>query len=102
MHDALFLCPEMKSRWRLPEGEVKFGWKDLVHKCTPEQLVTQYPNDWPTDDLLRNLAALVTGSVLWLSGMLFPTVHGNAKFPSTTEDILGLAYVHVYFTSCWK
>jgi hypothetical protein len=61
--------------------------KNCVH-LRPEQLVADHIQNWPSNDLLRNVDGLVVGMVLWLANFCYGGIHAaawNDHFPSVTE-----------------
>ncbi|KAI0834949.1 hypothetical protein F5Y06DRAFT_277609 [Hypoxylon sp. FL0890] len=53
-----------------------------------EQLVADYVQNWPSNDLLRNVDGLVVGMVLWLANLCYGGIHAagwNEHFPTTVE-----------------
>ena len=60
---------------------------ECVH-YKPQQLVASYIQNWPWDDLLRNIDGLTVGMVLWLANFLYGGIHAaawNDHFPSVAE-----------------
>ena len=56
-----------------------------------EELLVPHVQNWPWDDLLRDVGGLVVGMVLWLACFLYGTVHAaawNDHFPSVAEKWL--------------
>ncbi|KAI1096420.1 hypothetical protein F5B19DRAFT_436353 [Rostrohypoxylon terebratum] len=56
-----------------------------------EQLVADYVQNWPSNDLLRNVDGLVVGMVLWLANLCYGGIHiagWNEHFPSIAESWL--------------
>lgn len=62
--------------------------------CThfkPEQLVAPQVQNWPLDDLLRDVDGLTVGMILWLANLCYGVLHAmawNSHFPSVTEKWL--------------
>lgn len=57
----------------------------------PEELVSARAQNWPGDDLLRNVGGLMVGMILWLSNLCFGGLHAaawNEHFPSPAEKWL--------------
>lgn len=57
----------------------------------PEELVAHRVQNWPWDDLLRNVGGLMVGMILWLSNLCYGGVHASAwndHFPSSIEKWL--------------
>ena len=85
--EALNLYPEMPANFiqgRQCHSTSKEDWLE----CPPEQLVTEAVGNWPDDDLLRGVAGLMMGVVLWFASMAFGAVHvaaWNCYFPTGTE-----------------
>lgn len=66
------------------------GLEQCLHFRSEELLVPRVQN-WPWDDLLRNVGGLVVGMVLWLACFVYGAVHmaaWNDHFPSTAEKWL--------------
>ena len=54
----------------------------------PEQLVADHIQNWPGNDLLRDVEGLVVGMVLWFANLCYGAVHmaaWNEHFPSAAE-----------------
>ena len=62
--------------------------------CThfkPQQLLASHIQNWPWDDLLRNIDGLTVGMILWLANFLYGGIHAaawNEHFPSAAEKWL--------------
>jgi hypothetical protein len=57
----------------------------------PEQLVADHIQNWPSDDLLRNVDGLIVGMGLWLANFCYGGIHAaawNDHFPSVAEKWL--------------
>lgn len=57
----------------------------------PTELVRPYIQNWPYDDLLRNVGGLTVGMILWLSNFIYGGLHASAwndHFPSSAEKWL--------------
>ena len=66
------------------------GVEQCLHFKSEELLVARLQN-WPWDDLLRNVGGLVVGMVLWLACFVYGAVHmaaWNDHFPSYAEKWL--------------
>lgn len=64
--------------------------QECIH-LQPTELVRPYIQNWPYDDLLRNVGGLTVGMILWLSNFIYGGLHASAwndHFPSTTEKWL--------------
>jgi len=65
-----------------------------THTCLhpkPTELIKEYIQNWPYDDLLRNVGGLTVGIVLWLSNFIYGGLHASAwneYFPSSAEKWL--------------
>lgn len=63
-------------------------------KCShfsPEELLVARVQNWPWDDLLRDVGGLVVGLVLWLANFGYGAIHATAwndYFPTQTEQWL--------------
>lgn len=63
------------------------------HKCdclhfSPMPLVAPNVQNWPSDDLLRNVSGLLVGIMLWLVNFIYGGIHASAwnnHFPTTLE-----------------
>ena len=56
-----------------------------------EELLVAHVQNWPWDDLLRNVGGLVVGMILWLACFVYGAVHiaaWNDHFPSVAEKWL--------------
>ncbi|MCJ1373388.1 hypothetical protein MMC20_004616 [Loxospora ochrophaea] len=85
--DALRLYPEMPLQFLSAEKLKATKSADWL-ECPPEQLVTECAANWPADDLLRGVAGLMVGVVLWFASMAFGGVHAAAwylYFPTGAE-----------------
>ncbi|KAI4135952.1 MAG: hypothetical protein LQ341_005821 [Variospora aurantia] len=61
-----------------------------MHFC-PEELLVARVQNWPWDDLLRDVGGLVVGLVLWLANFGYGAIHAaawNDHFPTTAEKWL--------------
>ncbi|KAL8637636.1 MAG: hypothetical protein Q9228_005111 [Teloschistes exilis] len=106
--DGVSLEPEAEShvtirRWRLASAAIQqypvlleqhltytHDHKSCYH-LKPEELVALKVQNWPWDDLLRDVGGLVVGLVLWLANFGYGAIHAaawNDHFPSTTEKWL--------------
>ncbi|KAI4112278.1 MAG: hypothetical protein LQ345_006548 [Seirophora villosa] len=57
----------------------------------PEELLVARVQNWPWDDLLRDVGGLVVGLVLWLANFGYGAIHATAwndHFPTATEKWL--------------
>ncbi|KAI0902288.1 hypothetical protein F4806DRAFT_446459 [Annulohypoxylon nitens] len=64
--------------------------KPCIH-FKAEQLVADYVQNWPSNDLLRNVDGLVVGMVLWLANLCYGGIHiagWNEHFPTIAESWL--------------
>ena len=85
--EALRLYPEMPTNFVQDTGGRRISQDDWL-ECPAEQLVTDAAGNWPDDDLLRGVAGLMMGVVLWFASMAFGAVHAAAwqcYFPSSIE-----------------
>ena len=85
--EALRLYPEMPTNFR-QDSEYQVPTVGDWLECPSEQLVTEVAGNWPDDDLLRGVAGLMMGAVLWSASIAFGAVHAAAwecYFPSTAE-----------------
>lgn len=60
---------------------------DCLH-LRPEQLVANHIQNWPSNDLLRNVDGLIVGMILWLANLCYGGFHAaawNEHFASPTE-----------------
>lgn len=61
------------------------------HMCChlkSEQLIADHIQNWPSNDLLRNVDGLIVGMVLWLANFCYGGIHAaawNDHFPSSVE-----------------
>ena len=58
----------------------------------PEQLVADHIQNWPSNDLLRNVDGLVVGIGLWLANFFYGGIHAaawNDHFPTDAENGFG-------------
>ncbi|KAK7972231.1 hypothetical protein PG988_006365 [Apiospora saccharicola] len=56
-----------------------------------EPLMTDHAQNWPSDDLMRDVDGLVVGMVLWLANFCYGGIHAaawNDHFPSVAEKWL--------------
>ncbi|KAF2185950.1 hypothetical protein K469DRAFT_778031, partial [Zopfia rhizophila CBS 207.26] len=44
----------------------------------PTKLLKLYIQNWPYDDLLRNVGSLTVGMILWLSNFIYGGLHAAA------------------------
>ena len=44
----------------------------------PTELLKPYIQNWPYDDLLRNVSGLTVGMILWLSNFIYGGLHAAA------------------------
>lgn len=73
-----------KSVDRADDGET------CIH-LRAEQLAADHIQNWPSNDLLRNVDGLVVGMVLWLANFAYGGIHAaawNDHFPSVAEKWL--------------
>lgn len=85
--EAVRLYPEIPTSF-LQGGDAPLGTKEDWLECAAEQLVSEAAGNWPDDDLLRGVAGLMMGMVLWFASMMFGAVNAAAwdcYFPSETE-----------------
>ena len=64
--------------------------EQCLHFRSEEMLVTRVQN-WPWDDLLRNVNGLIVGMILWLACLAYGAIHvtaWNAHFPTLAEQWL--------------
>ena len=64
--------------------------RQCLHFRSEEMLVSRVQN-WPWDDLLRNVDGLVVGMILWLACLAYGTIHltaWNVHFPTVVEQWL--------------
>ncbi|KAL8646747.1 MAG: hypothetical protein Q9210_005952 [Variospora velana] len=64
--------------------------RQCMHFC-PEELLVARVQNWPWDDLLRDIGGLVVGLVLWLAKFGYGAIHAaawNDHFPTTAEKWL--------------
>ncbi|KAK0647089.1 hypothetical protein B0T16DRAFT_328254 [Cercophora newfieldiana] len=57
----------------------------------PEQLVADHIQNWPSNDLLRNVDGLIVGMGLWLANFFYGGIHAaawNDHFPTEAEKWL--------------
>ena len=57
----------------------------------PEELLVDRVQNWPWDDLLRNVGGLVVGMILWLACLAYGAIHltaWNDHFPTVIEQWL--------------
>jgi hypothetical protein len=57
----------------------------------PEELLIQRVQNWPSNDLLRNVGGLMVGMVLWMASLAYGAIHAaawNDHFPSVAEQWL--------------
>ena len=56
-----------------------------------EQLLASHIQNWPSNDLIRNVDGLVVGKILWLANLCYGAFHAaawNEHFPSAAEKWL--------------
>ena len=85
--DALRLYPEMPANFVHTNEKSNENSEEWL-ECSAEQLLTECAANWPGDDLLRGVAGLMMGAVLWFASMAFGGVHAaawDAYFPSPVE-----------------
>lgn len=85
--EAVRLYPEMPANF-LQGNQGRLDSKADWLECAAEELVTDVAANWPDDDLLRGVAGLMMGMVLWFASMAFGAVHAAAwdcYFPSEIE-----------------
>lgn len=86
--DALVNYPLLtEDRWALVHDIAG------AHCChlKPEQLVADHIQNWPSNDLLRNVDGLIVGMGLWLANFLYGGIHAaawNDHFPTEAEKWL--------------
>ena len=88
--DALRQYPEMPQHFQKRHRDKKphidpNDWQEFAS----EQLITEDAGNWPSDNLLRGMAGLWMGAILWLASMGFGAVHiagWHAEFPTATES----------------
>lgn len=91
-----------QHRWRLATSAVnaypalqkeyvtQVQHPDCIHFKSEELVVLRVQN-WPWDDLLRNVGGLVVGFVLWLANFAYGAIHAaawNDHFPTVVEKWL--------------
>lgn len=57
----------------------------------PEELLVERVQNWPSNDLLRNVGGLMVGMVLWMASLAYGAIHAaawNEHFPSLAEQWL--------------
>lgn len=57
----------------------------------PEELLIQRVQNWPSNDLLRNVGGLMVGMVMWMASLAYGAIHAaawNNHFPSVVEQWL--------------
>ncbi|KAI1395782.1 hypothetical protein F4819DRAFT_500756 [Hypoxylon fuscum] len=63
------------------------GGTPCIHLKT-EQLVADHVQNWPSNDLLRNIDGPIIGMVLWFANVCYGSIHAggwNDHFPTVTE-----------------
>ena len=95
MHSAIDLYPVIREQYVLFTHQ-RVDQNVCPHKrqCThlsPAQLVVRNVQNWPSDDLLRNISGLLVGMVLWSLNFLYGGIHAaawNGHFPTVIEKWL--------------
>ena len=57
----------------------------------PEELLVRRVQNWPSNDLLRNVGGLRVGMILWMASFVYCGIHAaawNAQFPTVIEKWL--------------
>ena len=109
---AVEMYPVLREHQKLHQHEDS----SCLHFKPEELLVTRVQN-WPWDDLLRDVGGLVVGFVLWLANFAYGAIHTaawNEHFPTDTEKWLwrssalyigfcgGLWIILNYFAQAYK
>jgi hypothetical protein len=85
VHRYPILCSSSYLAHSHPAGE-----STCLHP-QPTELLRPYIQNWPYDDLLRNVGGLTVGMILWLSNFIYGGLHAaawNEHFPSVAEKWL--------------
>jgi len=54
----------------------------------PEELLVRRVQNWPSNDLLRNVGGLMVGMILWIASFIYGGIHAaawNTQFPTDVE-----------------
>ena len=65
--------------------------KDTCVHFKPEELLVRRVQNWPSNDLLRNVGGLMVGMILWMASFCYGGIHAaawNTHFPSDVEKWL--------------
>ena len=95
MQSAIDLYPAIRKHFALyvhqrADQNRSQPQRQCIH-FTPAQLVVENVQNWPSDDLLRNVSGLLVGMILWSLNFLYGGIHAaawNSHFPSTAEKWL--------------
>jgi hypothetical protein len=63
--------------------------EDTCVHFKPEELLVQRVQNWPSNDLLRDIGGLMVGMVLWMASLAYGAIHAaawNDHFPSVAEQ----------------
>ena len=91
---------ECRERWRLAASAIQtypaikkhyLAKSHQLDRCLhfkSEELLVPRVQNWPWDDLLRNVGGLIVGMILWLACFAYGSIHAaawNDHFPSPVE-----------------
>jgi hypothetical protein len=92
--EALNLYPNMPDNVRekfirhIEEGTTHMIQSNEEMVIAPEELVVDYPRNWPGDDLMRELQGNMMGMVMWVASTVYGAIHlagWKDSFPTTVE-----------------
>ena len=95
IHRAVDLYPTIREQYALythqrPDQNHGQCKRQCIH-FRPAPLIVENVQNWPSDDLLRNVSGLLVGVVLWTLNFLYGGIHAtawNAHFPTAAEKWL--------------
>ena len=95
IHTAIELYPTIREQYTLyTHQRADQKYHQIQRQCihfNPAPLVVENVQNWPSDDLLRNISGLLVGVVLWTLNFLYGGIHAaawNNHFPTAAEKWL--------------